>query len=106
MAGAYFVLVAVCDACGRGAEAQVLDNIVHYASRELSTVLMAKYNNRRYDYSRQAEEMARFAQAIEIDNKTGRTLGREVVGAIADSDTQKETRSCYMCEKKGHLKID
>ena len=66
---------------------------------------MAKYNNGRYDHLRQAEELAHFSQAIEIENKTGRTIDREVVAAVTDSDTQKENRSCYTCGKKGHLKI-
>ena len=44
-------MVAVSDACG-GADQQVLNNIVHYASTELSTVLMAKYDNLRVDHLR------------------------------------------------------
>ncbi|CAH0483069.1 unnamed protein product [Peronospora belbahrii] len=61
----FLYLAAVCNACGGGAEAQVLDNIVRYASSELSTVLMAKYNNGRYGRLRQVEELAHFAQAVE-----------------------------------------
>ena len=38
----YLYLVAVSDAAG-GAEQQVLDNIVRYASPELSTIMMTKY---------------------------------------------------------------
>ncbi|KAL7691163.1 hypothetical protein Plhal304r1_c010g0040181 [Plasmopara halstedii] len=46
----YLYLVAVSDAC-EGAGAQVLDNIVHYATSELRTVLMAKYDARLFDFS-------------------------------------------------------
>ena len=66
----FLYLVAVYDTCGGGAEAQVLDNIVHYASSDLRTVLMARYNNGRYDHLRQAEKLAHFAQAVEMENKT------------------------------------
>ncbi|CAI5716841.1 unnamed protein product [Hyaloperonospora brassicae] len=80
----YLHMVAVCDACGGGAEEKVLDNTVHYASADLTTVLMAKYNNDRRDHLRQAEELAHFAQSVELENKTGRTLGRELVAAVTD----------------------
>ena len=53
-------MVSVSDACG-SADAQVLGNIVHYASIELRTVLMAKYDGGRIDYLAQAEELAHFA---------------------------------------------
>ena len=61
----YLYLVAVSDAAG-GAEQQVLDNIVRYASSELSTILMAKYETHHVDYLVHAEELAHFAQAIEM----------------------------------------
>uniref|UniRef100_A0AAV1UPH6 Retrovirus-related Pol polyprotein from transposon TNT 1-94-like beta-barrel domain-containing protein n=1 Tax=Peronospora matthiolae TaxID=2874970 RepID=A0AAV1UPH6_9STRA len=38
---------------------------------------MAKYNNDRHDHLCQAEELAHFAQSVELENKTGRKLGRE-----------------------------
>ena len=56
-------MVAVCDACGGGAEVQVLNNIVHYASADMTTVSMDKYNNERHDHLRQAEDCAYFAQS-------------------------------------------
>ena len=79
-------MVAVCDACGGGAEAQVLDNIVHYASADLTTVSMTKYNNDRHDHLRQAEELAHFAQSVELEKKTGRTLGSELVATVTDEN--------------------
>uniref|UniRef100_A0AAV1TNS0 Retrovirus-related Pol polyprotein from transposon TNT 1-94-like beta-barrel domain-containing protein n=1 Tax=Peronospora matthiolae TaxID=2874970 RepID=A0AAV1TNS0_9STRA len=62
-------MVAVCDACGGGAEAQVLDNIVHYASADLTTVLMAKYNIDRHDHLRQAEELAHLHSLLSLRTK-------------------------------------
>ena len=53
-------LVAVSDAAG-GAEQQVLDKIVRYASPELSTIMMAKCQTHRLDYLTHAEELAHFA---------------------------------------------
>ena len=50
----YLYLVAVSDADG-GAEHQVLDNILRYASLEVSTILMAKYETHRVDYLVHAE---------------------------------------------------
>ena len=102
----FLYLVAVCDACGGGAEVQVLDNIVHYASSELSTVLMARYNKGRYNHLRQAKGLAHFAQTVEIENKTERTLGSDVVAAVADIEATEETRTCFKCGKKGHMKVD
>ena len=45
----YLYLVAFSDAVG-DAEQQVLDNIVRYASPDLSTILMAKYETHRVNY--------------------------------------------------------
>ncbi|CAI5705640.1 unnamed protein product [Peronospora effusa] len=78
-------MVALSDACGGGAEARALDNIVHYASADLSTVIMAKFDAGRIDYLRQAEELAHFAQAVEVDSRAGKSLGREVVAVGNDS---------------------
>lgn len=50
-------LVAFSDAAG-GAEQQVLNIIVRYASPDLSTILMAKYETHRVDYLVHAEELA------------------------------------------------
>uniref|UniRef100_A0AAV1T842 Polyprotein n=1 Tax=Peronospora matthiolae TaxID=2874970 RepID=A0AAV1T842_9STRA len=72
----YLYLVAVSDACG-GADSNVLDNTVRYASAELSTVLMAN-----------------------------RSFGRDVVSHVADDEPRKETRTCHGCGKVGHLKRD
>uniref|UniRef100_A0AAV1VBX8 Integrase catalytic domain-containing protein n=1 Tax=Peronospora matthiolae TaxID=2874970 RepID=A0AAV1VBX8_9STRA len=69
----YLYLVAVSDACG-GADSNVLDNIVRYASAELSTVLMAKYDTSRVDHLAHAEELAHFAQSIELDARSSRSF--------------------------------
>ena len=71
----YLYLVDISDAAG-GVEQQVLDNIVRYASPELSTILMAKYDTHRMDYLVHAEELAYFAQAIEREARPGRFFGK------------------------------
>ena len=47
-----------------------------------------------------------FAHSIEIENKTGKTSGREIVAAVTDERRRNDTRSCDNCGKQGHLKID
>ena len=49
-------------------EQQVVDNIVRYASPELSTIRMAKYQIYRLDYLVNAEELVHFAQKIEMES--------------------------------------
>ncbi|CAH0473989.1 unnamed protein product [Peronospora belbahrii] len=65
----HLYLVAVGGAAG-GAEQQVLDNIVLYASLELSTIMMASYRTHRLDYLMHDEELAHFAQTIEMDSRS------------------------------------
>lgn len=101
----YLYLVAVSDACG-GADQQVLDNIVHYASTELSTVLVAKYDNSRVDYLRQAEQLAHFAQSVELESRKGRALGRDVVALVDEVPTKRERRTCFGCGKVDHIEAD
>uniref|UniRef100_A0AAV1UQE0 CCHC-type domain-containing protein n=1 Tax=Peronospora matthiolae TaxID=2874970 RepID=A0AAV1UQE0_9STRA len=101
----YLYLVAVSDACG-GADSNVLDNIVRYASAELSTVLMVKYDTSRADHLAHAEELAHFAQSIELDARSSRSFGRDVVSHVANDEPPKETRTCHGCGKVGHLKRD
>ncbi|CAI5720384.1 unnamed protein product [Peronospora effusa] len=74
----YLYLVAVSDALG-GADAQVLANIVHYASSELHTVLMAKYDGKRVDYLVQVEDLAHFAQYVELNTRNAASFGKDVV---------------------------
>ena len=69
-------MVAVSDACG-GAESLVLDNVVQYASSELRTIMMAKYDHTRTEYLCQAEELSHFAQSVENEKwKAGRERRR------------------------------
>ncbi|CAI5725077.1 unnamed protein product [Peronospora effusa] len=86
----YLYLVSVSDACA-GADQKVLDNIVHYASADRSTVLMTKYDNSRVDHLRQAEEIAHFAQSVEVESQKGRVLGRDVLAHVDEASTKKET---------------
>ena len=53
-----------------------------------------------------AEELAHFAQTIEMESRSGRAFGREVVARVEQSAFRKETRTCYGCEKSGHVKAD
>ena len=71
-------LVAVSDATS-DAEQQIMDNIVRYALSELATILMVRYQAHRVDYLVPAEELAQFAQAIEMVARSGRSFGKEVV---------------------------
>lgn len=100
----YMYLVAVSEACGGGADYLVLNNIVQYASVELRTVLTAKVDETRTDYLQQAEELAHFAQSWEVAAAAkNRKLGKEVVGAV---NGRKETRKCFECGKRGHLRAN
>jgi hypothetical protein len=99
----YMYLVAISEACGGGADYLVLNNIVQYASVDLRTVLMAKVDGTRVDYLQQAEELAQFAQAWELEPAKHKNLGREVVGAVSERRA-KETRTCHECGQVGHLR--
>ncbi|ETP42501.1 hypothetical protein F442_10589 [Phytophthora nicotianae P10297] len=98
----YMYLVAVSEACGRSADYLVLNSIAQYASADLRTVLMAKVDNTRTDYLQQAEELAHFAQAWELEPTGRKNLGKEVVAAVGER--RKETRRCHECNKVGHLR--
>ena len=56
----------------------MLDNIVHHASPELMNVMRARYDPTRSDYLSHADELAHFAQSIELGSGS---IGREVVAA-------------------------
>ena len=101
----YLYLVAVSDACG-GAESLVLDNVVQYASIELRTVMMAKYNHTRTEYVHQAEELSYFAQSVENDTRSGKAVGRDVVASISDHKPRADTSKCYSCQKIGHIALN
>ena len=79
---------------------------MRYASSELSTIRMAKYQTHRIDYLVHAEELTHFAQAIEMKSRSGRSFGKEVVAHVDESASRKETRTCHGCGKFGHLKKD
>ncbi|CAI5739083.1 unnamed protein product [Peronospora destructor] len=80
--------MAVSDACG-GADAQVL---------------MAKYGNW-VDYLAQAEELAHFAQSVELDTRSAASFGKDVVTQVAASKPRVDTRTCYGCGKVGHIQF-
>ena len=89
-------MVAVSDA-GGVEDSLVLDNIVYHASPELMSVMRAKYDPTRSDYLRHAEELAHFAQSIELGSDS---IGREVVAAHV------ETKPCFRCGRTGHVVSD
>ncbi|CAI5743019.1 unnamed protein product [Hyaloperonospora brassicae] len=78
-------MVAVSYTCRKGAKARVLDNIVYYASADLSPVLIAKLNVNLIGYLREAEVLAYFVQSFEVDSRVGKSLGREAVAIVVDS---------------------
>ena len=98
-------LVAVSDATG-GAEEMVLENIVQYASTDLRHVLMAKHDNNRMDYLRHAKELEHFVQAIKTDVRGTKTTGKDVVLHVEGSRQRTETRTCFTCNKVGHVATD
>ena len=65
---------------------------------------MAKYETHRVDYLVHAEELAHYAQAIEMEALPGRFFGKEVADHVDESTPCKETRTCYGCGKIGHIK--
>ena len=98
-------MVAVSDACG-GAESLVLDNVVQYASSELRTIMMAKYDHTRTDYLRQAEKLSHFAPSMENDMRSGKAVGRDVVASISDHKPRADTLKYYSCQKIGHMALN
>ena len=69
---------------------------------DLMNVMRAKYDPTRVDYLRHAEELAQFAQSIELCSGA---VGRKVVTVHFDAK-RKEARTCYNCGKVGHVQAD
>ncbi|CEG45307.1 Zinc finger, CCHC-type [Plasmopara halstedii] len=81
----------------------MLDNIIHYSSCELLTVLMAKYEARRLDFLVQAEELAHFAQSVKSDPRGPASSGKDVIACIIERKPRVETRACFGCGNVGHI---
>ncbi|KAE8910625.1 hypothetical protein PF005_g1507 [Phytophthora fragariae] len=92
----YMYPMAISDACSGCTYYLVLSNIVQYASADLRTVLMAKVDGTRMVYRGQAEELAHFAQAWELDTAKQKNLSKEVVGAVGER-REEETIICHEC---------
>ena len=91
----YLYLFAVRDAAG-GSEKLVLDNIVPFASPEVSMILMARYQtNRTAQNTLCTKQLAHFAQTIEMKERSSHSSGNEVVAHVDESTSRKETRTCY-----------
>ena len=80
--------MVVSDACG-GDDSNVLDNILRYASPELSSVLMAVYDTLRANNLAHAEQLSHFAQSIELNARSSRSLGRDFVSQVAADEPRK-----------------
>lgn len=95
-------LVAICEACGGGADYMFLNNIIQYASADLRIVLMAKADGTRSNFLQHAEELAHFAQAWEQEPAKDKMLRQEVVNIV--SERRRETQRCHECGEIGHLR--
>uniref|UniRef100_A0AAV1TP71 Uncharacterized protein n=1 Tax=Peronospora matthiolae TaxID=2874970 RepID=A0AAV1TP71_9STRA len=62
----HFLYMVVVSDAHKGADSLMLDNIVHHASPDLKNVMRAKDDPTRVAYLRHAEELAHFAQSIEL----------------------------------------
>ena len=94
-------MVAVSDARG-GADSLMLNKIVHDSSPELINVMRAKYDPTWSDYLHHAEELAHFAQSIDLGSGS---IDREVVAAHVKTKCQ-DTRTCFRCGRAGHVVFD
>ena len=90
----YLYLVALAEIVGN-ADVMVLENVVQYACSDLRPVLMARYDQRRYDYLQHAEELCQFAAMV--DQVSLKASGKDVVNLISDG------RKCYNCHREGHI---
>ncbi|CAI5704015.1 unnamed protein product [Peronospora effusa] len=66
---------------------------------------MAKYDENRVDYLAQAEELAHFAQSVELDTRNAASFGKDVVTHVAEGKARVDTRTCYGCGKVGHIQF-
>uniref|UniRef100_A0AAV1UDC8 Uncharacterized protein n=1 Tax=Peronospora matthiolae TaxID=2874970 RepID=A0AAV1UDC8_9STRA len=82
-----------------GAEMLVLDYIVHHASPELMNMMRFKYEPKRFDYPRHADDLANFAQFIEHGSSA---IGREVVSAHVEGEPNGAI-TFYLCRLPGHI---
>lgn len=62
---------------------------MRYVSIELSAILMAKYETHCVHYLVHTEELAHFAQAIEMEARPGRSFGKEVIAHVDDFTSRK-----------------
>ena len=80
--------------------------MVQYASSEVRTVMMAKYDPTRTDYLIQAEELSHFAQSVGNDMRSGKAVYRGVMASISDHKPRADNSRCYSCQKIGHIALN
>ena len=97
----YIYLTEVSHASG-GHPELVLESIVKHASSDMRPMLMAKVNMDSNDYLVQAERLSNFAQAMTLEDRVPRNLGREVNAIEEDSIQAVEELTCSYCKRNGH----
>jgi hypothetical protein len=97
----YIYLVEVSHASG-GLPNLVLESIVKYAAPDMRQMLLARADLESNDWLLQAERLANFAQAMTLDERPSRALGREVNAMDSPTVTSVDI-TCSYCKKKGHL---
>lgn len=55
----------------------MLDKIVHYTTKDLSIVLMAKYDNLKTDCLIQVEELGLFELCVQLETHRSRAIERD-----------------------------
>ncbi|CAI5702802.1 unnamed protein product [Peronospora effusa] len=107
-----------CERCMRRYEQLVPQGIVNYADPDMRMTMLSRLDIHRPDFLRQAEELAQFAQQVEIESHV-KILGRDVVNAVETRKEPKERvtsrrrrnvevsdqRACYKCEEVGHIRF-
>ena len=95
----YMYLVAVSEAAG-GKDDMVVENIVKYASPSLRSVLMSRYNPRRFDFLAHAEELIQFAHMMDGPKKVS---GKDIVNYVGGGGGATKAIRCYNCNEEGHI---
>lgn len=77
-----------------------------WTSRELHTVVTAKYNAECHDHLAQTEELVHFAQTVELDTRGPRLFGLDVLAHVVAEKPRIVTCRCFNCGKVGRNSAD